>query len=115
MQHLDLARDIERIHRRYLDLLRAEMAKIGVDDISPTQVLMLFTIGGDELSVRDLLERGNYLGSNASYNLKQLGAAGYINREASSRDRRSARIQPDAKGSRPVRRDPQASTTTTSG
>ena len=98
IQYLDLARDIERIHRRYLDLLRVEMAKIGVHDLSPAQVLMLFTIGSDEISVRDLLERGNYLGSNASYNLKQLGAAGYIRREASARDRRSARLSLTRKG-----------------
>ena len=98
VQHLDLARDVERVHRRYLDLLRAEMTKLGVDDVSPAQVLMLFTIGGDELSVRDLLDRGNYLGSNASYNLKRLWEAGYIVREASSRDRRSARIRLAPKG-----------------
>jgi DNA-binding MarR family transcriptional regulator len=98
IRHLDLARDVERVHRRYLDLLRAELTKLGVDDVSPAQVLMLFTIGTDELSVRDLLERGNYLGSNASYNLKRLFEAAYIERQASSRDRRSARIRLAPKG-----------------
>ena len=98
IQHLYLAHDVERVHRRYLDLLRTEMSKLGVDDVSPAQVLMLFTIGSDELSVRDLLERGNYLGSNASYNLKRLWEAQYIVREASSRDRRSARIRLTPKG-----------------
>ena len=98
VQHLDLAREVERVHRRYLDLLRTEMSKLGIDDVSPAQVLMLFTIGNDELSVRDLLERGNYLGSNASYNLKRLSETQYIVREASSRDRRSARIRLTPKG-----------------
>lgn len=98
IQLLDLTRDVERVHRRYLDLLRTELNKLGVGDVSPAQVLMLFTIGNDELSVRDLLERGNYLGSNASYNLKQLADGGYISREASSRDRRSARIRLAPKG-----------------
>jgi DNA-binding MarR family transcriptional regulator len=93
VRHLDLAREVERVHRRYLDLLRAELNRIGIDDVSPAQVLMMFTIGADELSVRDLLERGNYLGSNASYNLKRLLEANYIERQASSRDRRSARIR----------------------
>jgi hypothetical protein len=76
IQLLDLTRDVERVHRRYLDLLRTELNKLGVGDVSPAQVLMLFTIGNDELSVRDLLERGNYLGSNASYNLKKLADGG---------------------------------------
>ena len=74
------------------------MGQLGIQDVSPAQVLMLFTIGNDELSVRDLLERGNYLGSNASYNLKRLAEAGYIARGPSSRDRRSARIQLADKG-----------------
>lgn len=98
VQHLDLVRYVERAHRRYLDLLRTEMVRLGIDDVSPAQVLMMFTIGEGELSVRDLLERGNYLGSNASYNLKRLWEAGYIVRESSSRDRRSAYISLTDKG-----------------
>jgi DNA-binding MarR family transcriptional regulator len=91
--HLEIARLIERAHRRFLDLLRVELTRLGQDDISPSQVMLLFTIGSDELSVRDLLERGHYLGSNASYNLKQLVEADYVHRSASLRDRRSARLR----------------------
>lgn len=91
--HLEIARVIERAHRRFLDLLRMELTRLGTDDISPSQVMLLFTIGSDELSVRDLLERGHYLGSNASYNLKQLVDSGYVDRSASPRDRRSARLR----------------------
>lgn len=94
---LEIARVIERAHRRFLDLLRVELTRLGTDDISPSQVMLLFTIGSDELSVRDLLERGHYLGSNASYNLKQLVDAGYVHRSASQRDRRSARLRLTAK------------------
>ncbi|QPC41506.1 winged helix DNA-binding protein [Kaustia mangrovi] len=96
--HLELARVLERIYRRYTDLLRGDLNRLGVDDASPSQVMMLFTIGHDELSIRELLDRGHYLGSNASYNLKQLGDAGYIERETSPRDRRSARIRLAPKG-----------------
>ena len=63
---LDLPRLIERMHRRYLDVVRLEMARIDVNDISPVQVMMLANIGLEEISVRDLIERGYYLGSNAS-------------------------------------------------
>lgn len=91
--HWEIGRLIERAHRRFLDVLRAELTRLGVDDISPSQVMLLFTIGSDELSVRDLLERGHYLGSNASYNLKQLVDADYIHRTASQRDKRSARLR----------------------
>src|SRR5690349_1745557 len=68
--HIEIVRVIERLHRRSLDLIRADLIHAGIDDLSPSQVMMLFTIGSGELSVRDLIERGYYLGSNASYSLK---------------------------------------------
>jgi DNA-binding MarR family transcriptional regulator len=98
----DLPRLIERMHRRYLDVVRIELARRGFHDISPVQAMMLGTIGGsggdEEISVRDLIERGYYLGSNASYNLKNLVDGGYVSRQASARDRRSARLKLSPKG-----------------
>lgn len=96
--HIEIVRVIERLHRRSLDLIRADLIQAGVDDLSPSQVMMLFTIGSSELSVRDLIERGYYLGSNASYSLKRLVEAEYVIRTASERDRRSARIRLSEKG-----------------
>ncbi|MGO4674401.1 MarR family winged helix-turn-helix transcriptional regulator [Bosea sp. 2YAB26] len=95
---LDLARLIDRVHRRFLDYLRLELTRLGVDDVSPSQVMVLLTIGTGEIAVRDLLDRGYYLGSNASYNLKQLVESGYLERGASPRDRRLARISLSPKG-----------------
>ncbi|WP_244492751.1 MarR family transcriptional regulator [Bosea sp. Root670] len=89
---------IERVSRRFLDYLRLELSKLGVDDISPSQVMVLMTIGQGEIAVRDLLDRGHYGGSNASYNLKQLVENGYLDRGASPRDRRQARISLSLKG-----------------
>lgn len=98
----DLPRLIERMHRRYLDAVRIELSRKKFIDISPVQAVMLETIGGalgtEEISVRDLIERGYYLGSNASYNLKNLVDGGYVDRQASPRDRRSARLKLTAKG-----------------
>lgn len=98
VSQLDLARMVERASRRFLDYLRLELTKLGVDDISPSQVMVLFTIGSGEIAVRDLLDRGHYVGSNASYNLKQLVESGYLERGASPRDRRLARISLSPKG-----------------
>ena len=94
----DLARIIERASRRFLDYLRLELGKLGVEDISPAQVMILLTIGQGEIAVRDLLDRGHYGGSNASYNLKQLVESGYLERGGSPRDRRLARISLSLKG-----------------
>lgn len=94
----ELPRQIERMHRRFLDVVRLELGRVGVRDISPVQVMMLSNIGSENISVRDLIERGYYLGSNASYNLKQLVEGGYVERHASTRDRRSAHLTVTAKG-----------------
>lgn len=94
----DIARMIDHMQRRLHDVVRVELGRVGVDDISPVQVIMLMNIGNDELSVRDLMERGYYLGSNASYNLKHLVERGYVDRSASQRDRRAARLRLSEKG-----------------
>lgn len=94
----ELPRQIERMHRRFLDVVRLELGRVGVRDISPVQVMMLSNIGNENISVRDLIERGYYLGSNASYNLKQLVEGGYVERQASARDRRSAHLKITPKG-----------------
>lgn len=94
----EIARVIERMHRRFLDVLRIELGRIGIDDISPVQVMMLLNISSGEISVRDLIERGYYLGSNASYNLKNLVERGYVDRGASLRDKRAARLRLSNKG-----------------
>ena len=94
----DLPRLIERMHRRFLDVVRVELGQMGIEDISPVQAMMLDNIGNEEISVRDLIERGYYLGSNASYNLKQLVDGGYVERRASSRDRRAAQLKVSPKG-----------------
>ena len=93
-----LARLMERIHRRFLDVVRAALLKNGFDDIGPVQATMVMLIGEDMPSVRDLMERGYYLGTNASYSLKILVEAGYIERGASQRDRRTARLRLTDKG-----------------
>jgi DNA-binding MarR family transcriptional regulator len=95
---LDLPRLIERMHRRFLDVVRVELTRQGVNDVSPVQAMMLANIGDEDISVRDLIERGYYLGSNASYNLKNLVDGGYVERQTSVRDRRSARLKVSAKG-----------------
>ncbi len=94
----DLPRLIERMHRRFLDVVRVELTRQGFNDVSPVQAMMLANIGAEDMSVRDLIERGYYLGSNASYNLKNLVDGGYVERQTSTRDRRSARLKVSAKG-----------------
>lgn len=96
---LELPQLLERMHRRYLDVVRQELNKVGARDINPVQLMMLATIGqAIEMSVRDLIERGYYLGSNASYNIKNLVEGGYIERTIDAHDKRAARVSLTEKG-----------------
>ncbi|MCG8693526.1 MAG: winged helix DNA-binding protein [Minwuiales bacterium] len=94
----DLSRLIERLHRRFLDVLRTELNHLEINDINAVQCLLLSNIGDEEINVRNLMEKGYYLGSNASYNIKKLVEAGYLNQERSPHDRRSTILRLSEKG-----------------
>lgn len=103
-EYLELTRLIERLHRRFLDLLRTELKRLGIRDINGVQALLLANIGEDEIVIRDLVERGYYQGSNVSYNLKKLAELGYLEQERSAHDRRSVSIRLTDKARNVVRR-----------
>jgi DNA-binding MarR family transcriptional regulator len=89
---------IEHLHRRMLDVIRYELEQAGVSDINPAQALMLTKIEGCEVALRDIIERGYYIGSNASYNIKQLVEADYVVQKRSDHDKRSAKVSLTEKG-----------------
>ena len=92
-QYLELTRLVERLHRRFLDVLRAELNRLGVKNINAVQALLLANISDEDIVIRDLVERGYYQGSNVSYNIKKLTDLGYLDQERSAHDRRSVRIR----------------------
>ena len=94
----ELTRLIERLHRRFLDVLRTELNLMDITDINAVQALLLANIGDEEINVRELMSRGYYQGSNASYNLKKLVEMGYLIQEKSERDRRATMIKLSEKG-----------------
>jgi len=92
-EYLEFTRLVERLHRRFLDLLRAELNRLGIRDINSVQALLLANIGDEQIAIRDLVERGYYQGSNVSYNIKKLAEMGYLEQERSAHDRRSVSIR----------------------
>ncbi len=94
------SRLIERLHRRFLDVVKAELDRLGVEDINNVQTLILFNIGGETLTVGELTLRGCYLGSNVSYNVRKLVENGYLMQERSTHDRRMTRVRLSEKGLR---------------
>jgi DNA-binding MarR family transcriptional regulator len=89
---------IERLHRRFLDVLRIELERLGIDQINNVQGLLLANIGVEEVSVGELMTRGYYLGSNVTYNLRRLVDAGFAEQHRSQHDRRVVRVRLTANG-----------------
>ena len=89
---------IERLHRHFLEVLKSELDRLGIQDINNVQSLILYNIGEDEMTVGELTARGYYLGSNVSYNVKKMVENGYLGQERSPHDRRSVRVRLSEKG-----------------
>jgi DNA-binding MarR family transcriptional regulator len=89
---------IERLHRYFLDVLKVELDRKGIQDINNVQSMILYNIGTDDLTVGELTLRGYYLGSNVSYNVKKMVENEYLIQERSVHDKRSIRVKLSEKG-----------------
>jgi DNA-binding MarR family transcriptional regulator len=89
---------VERLHRQFLELVKLELEGLGVHDINNVQGMILFSIGGAEMTVGELTLRGCYLGSNVSYNVKKMVENGYLAQQRSLHDRRSIHVHLTEKG-----------------
>ena len=89
---------IERVHRHFLEVVKADLDRQGIQDINNVQALILHNIGNDEMTVGELTARGYYLGSNVSYNVKKMVENNYLMQERSPHDRRSVRVKLSEKG-----------------
>ena len=89
---------IERLHRQFLEVVKAELDRLGIEDINNVQSLILSHIGDEELTVGELTYRGYYQGSNVSYNVKKMVENDYLSQERSTHDRRTVRVRASDKG-----------------
>jgi DNA-binding MarR family transcriptional regulator len=89
---------LERLHRRFLDVVKYELDHLKISDINNVQTLILHNIGDEELTVSELTNRGFYLGSNVSYNVKKLVENGYLLQKQAEHDKRSTKVRLSEKG-----------------
>lgn len=97
-QYLESIHLIERLHRQFLEVVKGELERQDVQDVNNVQAVILYNIGKDELTVGELTNRGYYLGSNVSYNVRKMVENGYLIQERSTHDRRSVRVRLSDKG-----------------
>ena len=89
-QYFQLVMMIERLHRLFLDVVKLELDRMKIIDINNIQAMILYNVGQSKLTVGEIANRGYYLGSNVTYNLKKLVKSGYLIQEISPHDRRSS-------------------------
>lgn len=89
---------IERLHRYFLDVVKVELDRRGIQDINNVQAMILYNVGEEEMTVGELTIRGYYLGSNVSYNVKKMVENEYLIQERSKHDKRSIRVKASEKG-----------------
>src|SRR5476649_1853148 len=89
---------IERLHRLFLEVVKVELDRLDIRDINNVQCLVLYNIGKGQVTVGELTNRGYYLGSNVSYNLRKMVQHSYLVQEASAHDRRSSHVKLSDKG-----------------
>ena len=96
--YFDIIMMIERLHRLCLDVIKVELDRLRIHDINNVQCFILYNIGENELSIGEISNRGYYLGSNVTYNLKKMVENGYVEQLPSSHDKRSSHIKLSQKG-----------------
>lgn len=98
IEYLDAIQLIQRLHRHFLDVVKLELDRKGIQDINAVQAMILYNIGDDELTVGELTIRGYYEGTNVSYNVKKMVENDYLIQERSIHDKRSIRVRLSEKG-----------------
>ena len=89
---------VERLHHLFLDVLKIELDRLRIFDINNIQCFILYNVGKNEMTVGEISNRGYYLGSNVSYNLKKLVENGYFVQEQAKHDKRASKIKLSEKG-----------------
>ena len=97
-EYFQSVQSLERLHRLFLDVVRAELDNIEMFDINNVQAIIVYNIGTNQLTVGELTNRGYYLGSNVSYNLRKMVKNGYVEQVQTPHDRRSSLVRLSPKG-----------------
>ena len=104
----------DKIFRIYTKYITPILIKHEAENISLANILFLISIGNGECKVSDIVRKGRYVGSNASYALKSLTEANLISRTQDINDRRNALVSWTDRGAALVK-DIKVNSTDTSG
>ncbi len=97
-KYFEIVMMVERLHRLFLNVIKSELDNRKLADISNIQCLIIYNVGQNKMTVGEISNRGYYLGSNVTYNLKKLVENGYITQQQSIHDKRSSHVTLSEKG-----------------
>ena len=83
---------IEKLDKKLLEVIGNELDRRGYRQVNATQAQLMHKIGNKRLRHSDLHNKGYYLGSNVSYNLKKLAKLGLVSQETGLTDKRTSEI-----------------------
>ena len=86
---LEVAVAMDRCLRAFSELTKPILSAHSAASLPMSSVFFLLAMGPGETRLHDLVRKGRYLGSNASYALKALQEAGYVARRQDQGDRRN--------------------------
>jgi len=89
---------IQRVHCLLIDVIKDELERLKISEVSAVQALILFRLSNDTVTAQEMRSRWYYNGSNPSYNVQKLVSMGYLKRDRSSTDRRAVQIQATPRG-----------------
>jgi DNA-binding MarR family transcriptional regulator len=96
--YFEIVNQVERLHKAFLSIVSRELQKMNIVEINDIQALILYNLGHSTLTISELTDRGYYLGSNISYNVRKLVVNGYLTQRMSEHDRRSSFISASDRG-----------------
>jgi DNA-binding MarR family transcriptional regulator len=88
----------EKMHRLFLDIVKQELDNLGIVDINSVQAFILLNVNDNVITMGEVLSRGYYVGSNASYNVKKMIVNSYMKQTPSDYDRRAVYLSLTDKG-----------------
>lgn len=89
---------MDRCLRGFADFVRPILAEHDASTLSVTNLAFMLSLGDGDARVNDVVRKGRYLGSNASYALKSLQDGGYIERRQDPQDRRNVIVTWTSRG-----------------
>ncbi len=78
-----------RLHTLFMEIIRLELERLGVYNVTSTQFMILQHLGDDRIPIGDLSLRISSFGTNISYNVRKMVENGYLVQEKATHDHRT--------------------------